>query len=129
MLEKLLKIMSSENGSQSDNEALIRIATFFYKIDGRISIEEQDYMSQLKEELEWQSNIDIDRFQQRIVAEINQVLDGPADQYNVFLEKVMDSIESKVAIEKAKQIAQAISDTDGEIADTEVKSLDFISTY
>lgn len=129
MLEKLLKIMSSENGSQSDSEALIRIATFFYKIDGRISIEEQDYMSQLKEELEWQSNIDIDRFQQRIVAEINQVLDGPADQYNVFLERVMDSIESKVAIEKAKQIAQAISDTDGEIADTEVKSLDFISTY
>ncbi len=101
MLEKLLKIMSSEKGSQSDSEALIRIATFFYKIDGRISIEEQDYMSQLKEELEWQSNIDIDRFQQRIVAEINQVIDGPADQYNVLvgflvITKVLPTVISRL---------------------------------
>lgn len=129
MLDKLLGILNTEKSGQADSEALIKIATFFYKIDGRISIEEQEYMTKLKEEIEWQSGIDIDRFQQRIIGEINQVIDGPADQYNTYLAKVMDCIESPEVIAKAKQIAQAISDSDGEIADAEVESLNFISAY
>jgi tellurite resistance protein len=129
VLEKLLQILNGEKNNQSDNEALVKVATFFYKIDGRISIEEQDYMSKLKNDIEWQSNLDIDNFHQRIISEINQVIDGPSSKYNDYLAKVMDSIESKAVIERAKQIAQTISDADGEIADAEVKSLDFISTY
>jgi tellurite resistance protein len=129
VLEKLFQILNGEKNNQSDNEALVKVATFFYKIDGRISIEEQDYMSRLKNDIEWQSNLDIDNFHQHIISEINQVIDGPSNKYNDYLAKVMDSIESKAAIERAKQIAQTISDADGEIADAEVKSLDFISTY
>lgn len=129
MLEKLLNILSGKQSEQSDSEALIKIATFFYKIDSRISIEEQEYMQKLMDTLEWESNISIERFQERVITEVNQVLDGSPEYYNSYLAKVMDSIKSEEVIAKAKEIAKAISDSDGEIADEEVSSLDFISAY
>ena len=40
MLEKLFQILDDCQVEKTNSEALIKIATFFYKIDGRISLEE-----------------------------------------------------------------------------------------
>ena len=129
MIEKLLNILSSKQSEQSDSEALIRIATFFYMIDSRITLEEQEYVQKLMDALEWESSEDIQAFQEKVITEVNEVLDRSPEYYNSYLAKAMDSIKSEEAIVKAKEIAEAISDADGVLADEEANSLDFISAY
>ena len=129
MLETLLKILSGKQNEQSDSEALIKIATFFYMIDSRITLKEQEYIKKLMEALEWESKVDIEIYQQSIIVEVNQVIDGSPEYYNRYLAKIMDNIKSPEVIAKAKEIANAISDSDGILADDEANSLDFISAY
>lgn len=129
MLETLLKILSGKQDEQSDSEALIKIATFFCMIDSRITLEEQEYIKKIMDALEWESNVDIEIYQQSIIVEVNQVIDGSPEYYNSYLAKIMDNIKSEEVIAKAKEIANTISDADGVLADEEANSLDFISAY
>jgi len=129
VLETLLKILSGKQDEQSDSEALIKIATFFCMIDSRITLEEQEYIKKIMDALEWESNVDIEIYQQSIIVEVNQVIDGSPEYYNSYLAKIMDNIKSEEVIAKAKEIANTISDADGVLADEEANSLDFISAY
>ncbi|WP_415884216.1 hypothetical protein [Neptuniibacter sp. QD34_54] len=45
---------------QEANEKLIELATFFYKIDNRVSLEEQRYVDELMGTIEWSSTISIE---------------------------------------------------------------------
>ena len=129
MIEILLKILGGKQNEQSDSEALIKIATFFCMIDSRITLEEQEYIRKLMDALEWEPDVDIEAFQESIITEVNQVLDGSPEYYNSYLAEVMDNIKSEEVIAKAKEIAKAITDADGVLADEEANSLDFISAY
>lgn len=129
MIEALLKILSGKQSEQSDSEALVKIATFFCMIDSRITLEEQEYVKKLMGALEWESNENIEAFQEKIITEVNQVLDRSPEYYNSYLAKVMDGIKSEEVIVKAKEIAKALADADGVLADEEANSLDFISAY
>ncbi|MEM7359992.1 MAG: hypothetical protein AAF431_12900 [Pseudomonadota bacterium] len=129
MIETLLKILGGKQNEQSDSEALIKIATFFCMIDSRITLEEQEHIKKLMDALEWEPDVDVEVFQENIITEVNRVLDGSPEYYNSYLAEVMDNIKSEEVIAKAKEIAKAMTDADGVLADEEANSLDFISAY
>ena len=131
MIEEIFSFFSSitTDTTQEESESLILLATFFYKVDNRISLEEQQYIERLMKEMVWSSNIDISTFQERTIAKINQVLGKGDENCYQFLEDVMSSIKTPEGRDRAKMIAKEISDADGEIADDEVRYLEFVLTY
>ncbi len=129
MLDKILDLFHITTGNQKDNEALVTLATFFYKVDGRITWGEEEYMVNLLSAMEWNSNVDVAEFLQRVIPIINRVLDGPVENYMEFLANLMEDLQSDEAKARAKQIARAISDADGEISDIEVECLDYINNF
>lgn len=130
MLDRIKEFFKQSSGNQEENEALVTLATFFYKVDGRVTLEEQDYIDDLLSVMEWNSSIDIQVFQSRIIPKINDVLVSDSDADNLkFLSNLMASFTTDEARSRAKQIARAISDADGEIDDREVKCLEYIKQF
>ncbi|WP_412724735.1 hypothetical protein [Alteromonas sp. D210916BOD_24] len=117
------------NSEQEVSEKLIQLATFFYKVDRRVSLEEQKYMDDLLETIEWNSPIDADYYQRTCISEINNLLDRSEDQIYAYLSKLMLDLSDLGAAEKAKILAKEISDSDGEIADDEVRYLEYILSF
>ncbi len=118
-----------EQSDQKSSEALVELATFFYKVDRRISLEEQDYIANLLKGLPWDANLSKESFQMSCIGRINDIVDAPDDDVFKYLAGLMESFESSEALEKAQRICQEISDSDGEIADDEVKYLDFVKSF
>jgi len=129
MFDSIYSLVGDMKSNQKDSEALVALATFFYKVDGRITLDEEEYIDDFLSVLEWNSTIDITVFQKRVIPTINQVLDGAIDGYLKYLGGLMDDIESKEVRALAKKIAQEISDVDGETADLEVQCLDYIKNF
>jgi hypothetical protein len=131
----IIKVIKSKIGfltkdsNQAVSEKLIEVATFFYKVDMRISIDEQDYVGELLEKIEWSSPINVETYQERCISKINGVLGSSEDQILVYLSSLMQEITELGAVDKAKALAKEISDADGEIADDEVKYLDLVMSY
>lgn len=117
------------DSEQDISEKLIELATFFYKIDKRVSLEEQKYIDELMETIEWNSTVSVESYQLNCIAKINKMI-GSSDEYvSVYLSDLMQSLSELGAADKAKKLAKEISDADGEIADNEVKYLDLIKSY
>lgn len=130
MLDRISHLFKQTTGNQAENEALVTLATFFYKVDGRVTLEEQDYIRDFLSVMEWDSKIDIEVFQSRIIPKVNNILACDNDEENLkFLAELMESIASDDARSRAKQIARAIADADGEIDDREVKCLEYIKQF
>lgn len=130
MLDRIKEFFKQSSGDQEENEALVMLATFFYKVDGRVALEELDYINDLLSVMDWNSSIDIQVFQTRIIPKINDVLDSDSDEDNLkFLASLMESISSDDARSRAKQIARAISDADGDIDEREGKYLEYIKQF
>ena len=120
--------MFSQN-EQAVNELLIELATFFYKIDKRVSLEEQEYMENLMAGLKWTSPTNIETYQSGCIARVNKIDSAPESEVYSYLTKLMESLEKVDGVAQAKEIAREISDADGEIADDEVKYLKFIKAF
>lgn len=90
---------------------------------------EQDYVSQLVSVLDWHDSISADSFQQSIIPVVQDAIDAGDEACVRFLEDVMSALTSPASVALAKKIAQEISDADGEIADNEVKFLEYVSAY
>lgn len=129
MIDRIIGIFKQSQSVQNDSEALLKLATFFYKIDGRIALAEQDYVSQLVAVLDWDKSISASSFQQSIIPVVQNVIDSGEEPRLRFLEELMGSLSQPEGVELAKKIAQEISDADGEVADNEVKYLHFVDTY
>ncbi|MEM1144419.1 MAG: hypothetical protein AAGI88_17705 [Pseudomonadota bacterium] len=114
---------------QAVSEKLIELATFFYKIDRRVSLEEQRYIDKLMKSIDWSSSISIESHQRDCIAKVNRIVDKPEDEVFVYLSDLMGDISALGAVDKAKAVAQEISDADGEIADDEVKYLDLVRSF
>ncbi len=131
----LIKIIKSKltfltnDSDQAVSEKLIELATFFYKVDSRISQEEQDFISQLVQTIEWSSPIDAETFQERCIAKINGILGGSDEQITVYLANLMQEISELGATAQAKTLAAEISNADEEVADDEVKYLDLVMSF
>lgn len=124
---KIASVANTEE--QAVSEKLIELATFFYKIDMRISLAEQNYMDQFLKSIEWKSSIHIESFQQRCIAKVNDVIGESEVEIGLFLSDLMKQLAELGAADRAKLIAKEISDADGEIADHEVKYLDIVMCY
>lgn len=114
---------------QSASEKLIELATFFYKVDQRVSLEEQNYMDELLETIEWKSSVNIESYQTSCIANINGITGMSEDQIYAYLSNLIHEISEHGAVAKAQTLAKEISDADGEIADDEVKYLDLVMSY
>lgn len=131
MLEKILSVFKSpiDGASQKESEALVMLATFFYKVDRRVALEEQQYIEKFIEEVPWFSSLDVSTFQERLIAVVNSVLAAGEERSYEFLGEIMSLIETDDGRDRAKRIAREISDVDGEIGDLEVKFLEYVLTY
>ncbi|MEY4588688.1 MAG: hypothetical protein RL497_764, partial [Pseudomonadota bacterium] len=78
--------------NQAESEKLIELATFFYKVDMRISQGEQEYIVELLEGIEWSSPINIESYQEKCISKINVILGGAEDQILVYLSSLMEEI-------------------------------------
>ncbi|GAB5379955.1 MAG: hypothetical protein Alis3KO_14980 [Aliiglaciecola sp.] len=124
------KVSSLLNDSeQSVSERLIELATFFYKVDRRVSLEEQKYIDELLETIEWDSVISAESFQRSCILKINGMIGCSEDQILLYLSNLMQEISELGAVAKAQTLAKEISDSDGEIADDEVKYLDLVMSF
>ncbi|WP_415890957.1 hypothetical protein ACMXYV_06605 [Neptuniibacter sp. SY11_33] len=118
-----------KESDQEANESLIELATFFYKIDNRVSLEEQRYVDELMGSIEWSSTISIESFQRSCVSKINQIIRCSEEETLSYLSNLMKELSQCGAVDKAQVIAKEISDSDGEIADDEVKYLDLVMSF
>ena len=114
---------------QSTNELLIELATFFYKIDRRVSLQEQQYMEDLMANIDWHSATSIESYQNECIGRINKVVTAPEAETMGYLTQLMDALAKVQGVEQAKTIAKEISDSDGEISDEEVRYLDIVLSY
>ena len=90
---------------------------------------EQEYIKELIDSLEWNSNISIESFQTSCISKINEVVSGSDEQISLYLSDLMQEISDLGIASKAIRIAKEISDSDGEIADDEVRYLELIKCY
>ena len=114
---------------QSVSEKLIELATFFYKVDQRVSLEEQKYVDDLLETIEWQSTVSIESYQRDCISKINKIIGQSEELVFSYLSKLMQDLSDLGASAKAKSLANEISDADGEIADDEVKYLELVMCF
>lgn len=124
------EVSSLVKGSGQDvSEKLIELATFFYKVDKRVSLEEQKYIEDLLETMDWQSSISIESFQRDCISKVNGIIDKSDDEISIYLSGLMYDLVNLGAADKAQQLAKEISDADGEVADDEIRHLDFVKSY
>lgn len=117
------------NNDQNASELLIELATFFYKIDNRVSLQEQEYMESLVAGLEWKSSTSIESYQTACIARVNKIIDAPENEISNYLSHVMESLAKVGGVEEAQILAKEISDADGEVADEEVKYLEIVMAF
>ncbi|WP_047047079.1 hypothetical protein [Vibrio mexicanus] len=114
---------------QQVSEKLIELATFFYKVDNRVSLAEQSYVDELLRTIEWHSTVSVESYQRDCIAKINGIISLSEEEISVYLSDLMQEIVTLGAAEQAKTLASEISDADGEIADDEVRYLDLVKSY
>ena len=125
---KIASIITNDE-EQSVSEKLIELATFFYKIDKRVSLPEQRYIDELVENIEWSSTVSAESFQRNCISKINSIIEGSEDNILLYVSNLMKELSNLGAATKAKTLAKEISDADGEIADDEVKYLDLVLSF
>ena len=123
-----LKEVFSQN-EQSTNELLIELATFFYKIDKRITLQEQEYMDGMMDDIEWVSPTSIGAYQDTCIARANKIVGASESEIHNYLTQIMESLEKLGSVEQAKNIAREISEADGHIADDEAKYLEIVMAF
>lgn len=113
MFNKLAKRRRQADSKQQELEALVSLATFFYKMDGRISLAEQNYVEQLMHSLDWESSISVETFQNILIPQVQKVIDEGDEACIDFLSQQLEQIISAEGQAQAQRIAkemQAIDD-------------------
>jgi tRNA A37 N6-isopentenylltransferase MiaA len=124
------KLLALTNDSdQAVSEKLIELATFFYKVDRRISQEEQDFIGQLVQTIDWNSPISAETFQERCIAKINGILSGSEEHITVYLTNLMQELSDLGAATQAKTLAVEISTADNELAHDELKYIELVMSF
>ncbi|MDO6711047.1 TerB family tellurite resistance protein [Aliiglaciecola sp. 2_MG-2023] len=107
---------------QSFNEALLKLCMLLYRIDGKITLSEQDYYDSIFHHINWQGEEDMEEFQRQSIHQVREVVEnGEAKKFVMSLKDPL-SFNAK----KALALAQGICLIDGEIADQEQEILDYL---
>ena len=86
-------------------------------------------MEELLETLDWNSSISPEAYQQDCLARIHRILSCDEESICRYLSDLMERIAELDAADTAADIAKAIADADGEIADQEIRYLDLVKSY
>ncbi|MEP4890783.1 MAG: TerB family tellurite resistance protein [Aliiglaciecola sp.] len=107
---------------QSFNEALLKLCMLLYRIDGKITLSEQDYYDSIYRHINWQGEDDLEEFQRQSIHQVRDAVEnGEAKQFVMSLKDHL-SFNAK----KALAIAQGICLIDGDIAEQEQEILDYL---
>lgn len=107
---------------QAFNEALLKLCMLLYRIDGKITLTEQDYYKALYTNLNWQGEDDFEEFQRKSIHEVRNAVEQ--DQVRAFILNHKDALNYNA--KKALSVAQGISYIDGELAEQEQEILEFL---
>lgn len=107
---------------QQFNEASLKLCMLIYRIDGKITLTEQDYYQALYSNLDWQGEQDLEEFQRQSIHEVRSAVDD--GEIKPFILSLKDALNFNA--KKALIVAQGISHIDGEIAEEEQEILDYL---
>jgi hypothetical protein len=107
---------------QAFNEALLKLATMMYRIDGKIRLNEQELVDLIADDLDWQGVSSISAVQSQAIAEVRDAI--RADKAEAYLAGLKDAlmVDKKKALDTARQIMQS----DGEEAQKERRLYDYL---
>ncbi|GAA0855045.1 TerB family tellurite resistance protein [Aliiglaciecola litoralis] len=107
---------------QQFNEALLKLCMLMYRIDGKITLSEQDYYHAIHAHLDWQGEQDLEEFERQSIHQVRDAVDkGETKKFLLTLRDAL-CLDAK----KALSIAQGIAFIDGEIAESEQEALDYL---
>lgn len=131
MIDRMLKSLLGRGDAQdqTESEALLLLATFFYKVDKRVTLDEQDYIDRLMRDLPWTSPIGPEAMKSRLLPRVEAVLQAGVAAYLPFLAEVMECLTSGDAVAQAQAVAKEITSVDGEIDDHEMMCLDYVMNW
>lgn len=108
---------------QAFNQSLIKMAVLLYKIDGKITLTEQDYLDEIIDTMEWESPISVDAFLNDAIYQVRQVVD--ADESARFLRSLQQDLN--INADRALEVAMNITGADGERCDEETELLSLLT--
>ncbi|GAB5381040.1 MAG: hypothetical protein Alis3KO_18230 [Aliiglaciecola sp.] len=109
---------------QIQRQALFDIALMFVMIDGVIDKSEQIFMQQWMAKLDWKHELSIEEYYKLVEGKIQYAIDN--DQVDDFLAHRTSLLSDPWMKSQATQLAEDISNADGELADQEKHALAFI---
>ncbi|GAC16271.1 tellurite resistance TerB family protein [Aliiglaciecola lipolytica] len=107
---------------QNFNEALLKLCMLLYRIDGKITLSEQDYYDSVYRHIHWQGEDDLEEFQRQSIHQVRDVVENCDPKEFVMSLKDDLSFNAK----KAYAVAQGICHIDGELAEQEQEILEYL---
>ena len=107
---------------QEFNEALLKLCMLIYRIDGKITLSEQDYYQAIHNNIHWCGEQDLEEFERQSIHEVRNAVD--LGEVKSFISTLKDALcfDGK----KAMAVAQTMSSVDGEVAEEEQEILDYL---
>jgi tellurite resistance protein len=93
-----------------------------YRIDGKITLTEQDYYQAIYSNLEWHGEQDLEEFQRQAIHEVRSAVDN--DEVKPFILSLKEALSFNA--KKAISVAQGISYIDGDLAEEEQEILEYL---
>lgn len=107
---------------QQFNEALLKLCMLLYRIDGKITLSEQDYYQAIYNNIFWRGEQDIEEFERQAIHEVRNAVELGEVKPFIFTLKDALNFDGK----KALAVAHGISYIDGDIAEEEQEILDYL---
>ncbi|MFC3121293.1 TerB family tellurite resistance protein [Agaribacter flavus] len=117
------KLMDQLEQEQLFNEALIRMTVLLYQIDGKVTLTEQDYLSNLVENIPWRSGVVLPAFISQAIHESRQAID--TQQSSQYLRAIGKDLNIDPA--RAFEVAMEITEVDGKRSEEELELLSLLS--
>lgn len=112
-----------QNPVQEQNQALIKMMVLLYQIDGKVTLTEQDYVTEVIEQMEWSSGISKEAYLNESIHLARQAIDTQRSEE--FLRELSNELNIDAA--KSLDIAMAITNIDGKRSDEELELLSLLS--
>ena len=107
---------------QKFNEALLKLCILMCRIDGKITLYEQDYYQAIYNNVYWHGEQDLEEFERQAIHEVRNAVE--LGEVKPFIMTLKDALNFDG--KKALAVAQGISYIDGEIAEEEQEILDYL---
>ncbi len=117
------QLMKQLEQEQQFNEALIRMTVLLYQIDRKVTLTEQDYLSDLTESITWRNGIVLSAFISQAIHESRQAID--TQQSEQYLRTIGKDLNINPA--RAFEVAMEITEVDGKRSEEELELLSLLS--